>query len=108
MHYHEEIELNFDASCQQILGLESESLWEARSTPTLGAAPRNQPDPPFCTLDIKRGVRQIVSVTEHVDLCRPLCHEKFQHVCMGDDDEGSYKQKAAAAFFARLLYLNSL
>jgi hypothetical protein len=30
-----EIELNFDASCQQILGLESEILWEARSTPTL-------------------------------------------------------------------------
>jgi hypothetical protein len=32
---HEEIELNFDASCQQILGLESEILWQARSTPTL-------------------------------------------------------------------------
>jgi hypothetical protein len=34
MHY-EEIELNFDASCQQILGLELEILCEARSTPTL-------------------------------------------------------------------------
>jgi hypothetical protein len=34
MHY-KEIELNFDASCQQIIGLESEILWEARSTPTL-------------------------------------------------------------------------
>jgi hypothetical protein len=33
--HHEEIELNFDASCQQIIGLESEILWEARSTPTL-------------------------------------------------------------------------
>jgi hypothetical protein len=33
--HHIEIELNFDASCQQILGLESEILWEARSTPTL-------------------------------------------------------------------------
>jgi hypothetical protein len=33
--HHEEIELNFDASCQQILGLESEILWEPRSTPTL-------------------------------------------------------------------------
>jgi hypothetical protein len=33
--HHEEIELNFDASCQQILGLELEILWEARSTPTL-------------------------------------------------------------------------
>jgi hypothetical protein len=33
--WHEEIELNFDASCQQVLGLESEILWEARSTPTL-------------------------------------------------------------------------
>jgi hypothetical protein len=32
--HHEEIELNFDASCQQILGLGSEILWEARSTPT--------------------------------------------------------------------------
>jgi hypothetical protein len=32
--HHEEIELNFDASCQQILGLESKILWEARSTPT--------------------------------------------------------------------------
>jgi hypothetical protein len=30
--HHEEIELNFDASCQQILGLESEILWEARSS----------------------------------------------------------------------------
>jgi hypothetical protein len=27
--HHEEIELNFDASCQQIIGLESEILWEA-------------------------------------------------------------------------------
>jgi hypothetical protein len=26
--HHEEIELNFDASCQQILVLESENLWE--------------------------------------------------------------------------------
>jgi hypothetical protein len=33
--HHEEIELNFDTSCQQILGLESEILWEACSTPTL-------------------------------------------------------------------------
>jgi hypothetical protein len=33
--HHEEIELNFEASCQQILSLESEILWEARSTPTL-------------------------------------------------------------------------
>jgi hypothetical protein len=33
--HHKKIELNFDASCQQILGLESEILWEARSTPTL-------------------------------------------------------------------------
>jgi hypothetical protein len=33
--HHEESELNFDASCQQILGLESEILWEAHSTPTL-------------------------------------------------------------------------
>jgi hypothetical protein len=33
--HHEEIELNFDALCQQIFGLESEILWEARSTPTL-------------------------------------------------------------------------
>jgi hypothetical protein len=33
--HHDEIELNFDASCQQILGLESEILWEPRSTPTL-------------------------------------------------------------------------
>jgi hypothetical protein len=32
---HKEIELNFDASCQQILGLESEILWEAGSTTTL-------------------------------------------------------------------------
>jgi hypothetical protein len=31
----EEIELNFDASFQQILGLDIEILWEARSTPTL-------------------------------------------------------------------------
>jgi hypothetical protein len=31
MHY-EEIELNFDASCQQILGLESKIVWEARRT----------------------------------------------------------------------------
>jgi hypothetical protein len=30
MHY-EEIQLNFDASCQQIIGLESEILWEALS-----------------------------------------------------------------------------
>jgi hypothetical protein len=28
---HEEIELNCDASCQQILGLESEILFEART-----------------------------------------------------------------------------
>jgi hypothetical protein len=34
--HHEEIELNFDASCQQILGLESEILCKPRSTPTLG------------------------------------------------------------------------
>jgi hypothetical protein len=33
--HHEEIELVFDASFQQILGLESEILWEARRTPTL-------------------------------------------------------------------------
>jgi hypothetical protein len=33
--HHVEIELNFDTSCQQILGLESEILWEARSAPTL-------------------------------------------------------------------------
>jgi hypothetical protein len=33
--HHEEIELNFDASCQQILGLKSEILWEDRSKPTL-------------------------------------------------------------------------
>jgi hypothetical protein len=33
--HHEEIELNFEASCQLILGLESEILWEARRTPTL-------------------------------------------------------------------------
>jgi hypothetical protein len=33
--HHDEIELNFDSSSQQILGLESEILWEARSTPTL-------------------------------------------------------------------------
>jgi hypothetical protein len=38
--HHEEIELNFVASCQQILGLESEILWEARSTPTLGYKPQ--------------------------------------------------------------------
>jgi hypothetical protein len=38
MHHHEEIELNFDASCQQIVGLESEILCEARSTPTLVAS----------------------------------------------------------------------
>jgi hypothetical protein len=31
--YNEESELNFDASCQKNLGLESEILWEARSTP---------------------------------------------------------------------------
>jgi hypothetical protein len=35
--HHEEIELNFDASCQQILGLESEILLEARSSPTLAS-----------------------------------------------------------------------
>jgi hypothetical protein len=34
--HHEEIELNFDASCQQILGLELEILCESRCTPTLG------------------------------------------------------------------------
>jgi hypothetical protein len=34
MHY-EEIDLNFDASCQQILGLESKILWEAGRSPTL-------------------------------------------------------------------------
>jgi hypothetical protein len=34
---YEEIELNFDASCQQILGLESKILWEARSTPNFKA-----------------------------------------------------------------------
>jgi hypothetical protein len=28
------IALNFEASCQQIIGLESEILWEAHSTPT--------------------------------------------------------------------------
>jgi hypothetical protein len=33
--HHEEIELNFEAACQQILGLESEILWEARCTPTI-------------------------------------------------------------------------
>jgi hypothetical protein len=33
--HHEEMELKFDASCQQIIGLESEILWEGRSTPTL-------------------------------------------------------------------------
>jgi hypothetical protein len=33
--HHEVIELNFDASCQRILGLESEIVWEARSKPTL-------------------------------------------------------------------------
>jgi hypothetical protein len=33
--HHEEIELNFDASRQQILGFELEILWEACSTPTL-------------------------------------------------------------------------
>jgi hypothetical protein len=33
--HHEEIELNFDASSQQNLGLGLEILWEARSTPTL-------------------------------------------------------------------------
>jgi hypothetical protein len=27
--HHEEIEINFDGSCQQILGLESEILWES-------------------------------------------------------------------------------
>jgi hypothetical protein len=27
--HHEQIEVNFDASCQQILGLELEILWEA-------------------------------------------------------------------------------
>jgi hypothetical protein len=37
MHY-EEIELHFDASCQQIIGFESEILWEASSTPTLSTA----------------------------------------------------------------------
>jgi hypothetical protein len=36
--HHEEIELNFDASCQQIFGLESEILWEARSTTTFAFA----------------------------------------------------------------------
>jgi hypothetical protein len=36
--HHEEIELNIDASCQQILGSESEILWEAYSTPTLVVA----------------------------------------------------------------------
>jgi hypothetical protein len=35
----EEIELNFDASFQQILTSELKILWEARSTPTLDAAP---------------------------------------------------------------------
>jgi hypothetical protein len=39
--HHEEIELNFDTSCQQILGLESEILWEALSTPTFNAAIKN-------------------------------------------------------------------
>jgi hypothetical protein len=34
-HLFEEIELNFDASFQQILRSELEILWEARSTPTL-------------------------------------------------------------------------
>jgi hypothetical protein len=34
--HHEEIELYFEASCQQIIGLESKILWEARSLPTLG------------------------------------------------------------------------
>jgi hypothetical protein len=33
--HNEEIELNFDASFQQILRSELEILWEARSTPTL-------------------------------------------------------------------------
>jgi hypothetical protein len=38
--HHEKIELNFDASsCQQILGLESKILWEARITPTLCCVP---------------------------------------------------------------------
>jgi hypothetical protein len=36
--HHEEIELNFDASRQQIIGLDSEILWEAGSTPTFGRA----------------------------------------------------------------------
>jgi hypothetical protein len=36
--HHVEIKLNVDASCQQILGLELEILWEARSTPTLTAS----------------------------------------------------------------------
>jgi hypothetical protein len=37
--HHEEIKLNFDALCQQILGLESEILWEAHRwrTPSLAA-----------------------------------------------------------------------
>jgi hypothetical protein len=38
--HHEEIELNLDASCQQIIGLESEILWEARSTPNLAVGLR--------------------------------------------------------------------
>jgi hypothetical protein len=36
----EEMELNFDASCQQILGLESEILREARITPSISILPR--------------------------------------------------------------------
>jgi hypothetical protein len=30
--HHDKIELNFDASCQQILGFESEILWELGSS----------------------------------------------------------------------------
>jgi hypothetical protein len=39
--HHKEIEPNFDASCQQILGLESEILWEARSMPTFSGLSLN-------------------------------------------------------------------
>jgi hypothetical protein len=38
----EEIELNFDASFQQILTSELKILWEARSTPTLTLFSKNK------------------------------------------------------------------
>jgi hypothetical protein len=65
--HHEEIEPNFDASCQQILGLESEILWEAGSTPTLAT-----PTSPLCCSSGREDKYEGVSLTFKTRFCLEL------------------------------------